>query len=124
MSVLLISFCIFWNEEYCEYSQSRNTHKWQNAPSNLCLKNSNPVKTLFFVGFFRGLDVHPQTLSRFAAQEDTSSVKILEVIYADEITHVAAGLRWFTYICSKEERVRNKCHLSHVWFCPALLHSY
>ncbi|XP_053348320.1 uncharacterized protein HI_0077 [Clarias gariepinus] len=52
----------------------------------------------------RGLDVHPQTLSRFAAQEDTSSVKILEVIYSDEITHVAAGLRWFTYICSKEER--------------------
>uniref|UniRef100_A0A8C1S2X0 Si:ch73-314g15.3 n=1 Tax=Cyprinus carpio TaxID=7962 RepID=A0A8C1S2X0_CYPCA len=52
----------------------------------------------------RGLDVHPQTLSRFAAQGDTSSVKVLEVIYADEITHVAAGLRWFTYICSKEGR--------------------
>lgn len=50
--------------------------------------------------------MHPQTLARFAAQEDTSSVKILEVIYTDEITHVAAGLRWFTYICSKEERVR------------------
>ncbi|KAF4111110.1 uncharacterized protein HI_0077 isoform X2 [Onychostoma macrolepis] len=52
----------------------------------------------------RGLDVHPQTLSRFAAQGDTSSVKVLEVIYADEITHVAAGLRWFTHICSKEGR--------------------
>ncbi|KAK2913829.1 hypothetical protein QQF64_030379 [Cirrhinus molitorella] len=52
----------------------------------------------------RGLDVHPQTLSRFAAQGDTSSVNVLEVIYADEITHVAAGLRWFTYICSKEGR--------------------
>uniref|UniRef100_A0A671QBQ6 Si:ch73-314g15.3 n=1 Tax=Sinocyclocheilus anshuiensis TaxID=1608454 RepID=A0A671QBQ6_9TELE len=33
-----------------------------------------------------------ETLSRFA------------VIYADEITHVATGLRWFTYICSKEGR--------------------
>uniref|UniRef100_W5N9U7 Si:ch73-314g15.3 n=2 Tax=Lepisosteus oculatus TaxID=7918 RepID=W5N9U7_LEPOC len=52
----------------------------------------------------RGLDVHPQTLSRFAAQGDQSSVKALEVIYADEITHVAAGLRWFTYICTKERR--------------------
>ncbi|XP_051558799.1 uncharacterized protein HI_0077 isoform X2 [Myxocyprinus asiaticus] len=52
----------------------------------------------------RGLDVHPQTLSRFATQADTSSVKVLEVIYTDEITHVAAGLRWFTYICSKEGR--------------------
>ncbi|KAK6476841.1 hypothetical protein HHUSO_G23345 [Huso huso] len=52
----------------------------------------------------RGLDVHPQTLARFAAQSDESSVKILEVIYRDEITHVAAGLRWFTYICAKEKR--------------------
>ncbi|XP_036400365.1 uncharacterized protein HI_0077 [Megalops cyprinoides] len=52
----------------------------------------------------RGLDVHPQTLSRFAAQDDTSSVKVLEVIYSDEITHVAAGLKWFTYICSEEGR--------------------
>ncbi|KAL1007519.1 hypothetical protein UPYG_G00087860 [Umbra pygmaea] len=52
----------------------------------------------------RGLDVHPQTLSRFAAQGDGSSVEVLEVIYRDEITHVAAGLRWFTYICSQEER--------------------
>uniref|UniRef100_A0A673WBT0 Si:ch73-314g15.3 n=1 Tax=Salmo trutta TaxID=8032 RepID=A0A673WBT0_SALTR len=33
-----------------------------------------------------------------------SSVEVLEVIYRDEITHVAAGLRWFTYICSQEER--------------------
>ncbi|KAG7468141.1 hypothetical protein MATL_G00139600 [Megalops atlanticus] len=52
----------------------------------------------------RGLDVHPQTLSRFAAQDDMSSVKVLEVIYSDEITHVAAGLKWFTYICSEEGR--------------------
>ncbi|KAJ8340332.1 hypothetical protein SKAU_G00349650 [Synaphobranchus kaupii] len=50
----------------------------------------------------RGLDVHPQTLSRFAAQGDESSVQVLEVIYSDEITHVAAGLKWFTYICSKK----------------------
>ncbi|KAM6980220.1 uncharacterized protein FYW47_019370 [Aplochiton taeniatus] len=52
----------------------------------------------------RGLDVHPQTLSRFASQGDRGSVDLLEVIYRDEITHVAAGLKWFTYICSEEER--------------------
>ncbi|XP_053573555.1 uncharacterized protein HI_0077 isoform X2 [Bombina bombina] len=52
----------------------------------------------------RGLDVHPQTLQRFCAQGDESSVRILEVIYADEITHVATGLKWFTYICTKEEQ--------------------
>lgn len=59
----------------------------------------------------RGLDVHPQTLSRFAAQGDAKSVEALEVIYADEITHVAAGLRWFTYVCGEEDRVRQ----SHSW---------
>ncbi|XP_062405735.1 uncharacterized protein si:ch73-314g15.3 [Sardina pilchardus] len=52
----------------------------------------------------RGLDVHPQTLSRFAAQGDAQSVEALEVIYSDEITHVAAGLRWFTYVCGEEGR--------------------
>ncbi|KAG8440756.1 hypothetical protein GDO86_006482 [Hymenochirus boettgeri] len=52
----------------------------------------------------RGLDVHPQTLQRFSAQGDESTVAILEVIYRDEITHVAAGLKWFTYICTKEQR--------------------
>ncbi|KAM4677282.1 uncharacterized protein HI_0077-like [Discoglossus pictus] len=52
----------------------------------------------------RGLDVHPQTLKRFSAQGDESSVQVLEVIYTDEITHVAAGLKWFTYICTKEQR--------------------
>ncbi|XP_029904103.1 uncharacterized protein LOC115356933 [Myripristis murdjan] len=52
----------------------------------------------------RGLDVHPQTLSRFAAQGDRDSVEVLEIIYRDEITHVAAGLRWFTHICSQEGR--------------------
>ncbi|XP_069481202.1 uncharacterized protein HI_0077-like isoform X2 [Ambystoma mexicanum] len=52
----------------------------------------------------RGLDVHAQTLNRFAAQGDEESVKVLEVIYTDEITHVAAGLKWFTHICAEEER--------------------
>nr|XP_033776723.1 uncharacterized protein HI_0077-like isoform X2 [Geotrypetes seraphini]XP_033776724.1 uncharacterized protein HI_0077-like isoform X2 [Geotrypetes seraphini] len=52
----------------------------------------------------RGLDIHPQTLNRFATQGDEASVKLLEIIYTDEITHVAAGLKWFTYICSKENR--------------------
>lgn len=57
-----------------------------------------------FLHLYRGLDVHPQTLSRFASQGDRGSVDLLEVIYRDEITHVAAGLKWFTYICSEEGR--------------------
>ncbi|CAM9411672.1 unnamed protein product [Lampetra fluviatilis] len=47
----------------------------------------------------RGLDVHPQTRARFAAQGDSESVLVLDTLYEDEVTHVAAGLRWFTYLC-------------------------
>ena len=51
----------------------------------------------------RGLDVHPKTQERFDRQKDQESVDILEVIYTDEITHVAAGIRWFTYICQHSD---------------------
>ncbi|XP_069101791.1 uncharacterized protein [Argopecten irradians] len=50
----------------------------------------------------RGLDVQPKTLAKFASQKDTKSVDVLKVIYSDEITHVAAGLRWFTYVCQHQ----------------------
>jgi uncharacterized ferritin-like protein (DUF455 family) len=50
----------------------------------------------------RGLDVHPQTRLRFLNQKDDESVKLLDILYEDEITHVAAGLKWFQYICDKE----------------------
>ncbi|XP_061173710.1 uncharacterized protein LOC133182870 isoform X2 [Saccostrea echinata] len=48
----------------------------------------------------RGLDVQPKILEKFAKNNDPESAAILEVIFRDEITHVAAGLRWFTYVCS------------------------
>lgn len=53
----------------------------------------------------RGLDVHPQTRLRFANQNDEDSVKLLDILYKDEITHVAAGLKWFQYVCKKENYV-------------------
>ncbi|XP_071942095.1 uncharacterized protein HI_0077-like [Antedon mediterranea] len=53
----------------------------------------------------RGLDVHPKTQERFDRQGDKESVKLLDVIYKDEITHVAAGMKWFTYICNNSQPV-------------------
>ncbi len=49
----------------------------------------------------RGLDVHPQTRLRFLKAGDDVSVKLLDELYEDEITHVAAGIKWFQYSCSK-----------------------
>ena len=49
----------------------------------------------------RGLDVHPQTRLRFLNQKDDISVALLDILYKDEITHVAAGIKWFQYGCQK-----------------------
>lgn len=48
----------------------------------------------------RGLDVQPKTLEKFANNNDTESAAILDIIFREEITHVAAGLRWFTWVCN------------------------
>ena len=47
----------------------------------------------------RGLDVNPVTIRKFAAAGDTESVESLQTIHLDEITHVAAGHRWLTFLC-------------------------
>lgn len=49
----------------------------------------------------RGLDVTPAMIDRFAAIGDGESAAALEVIYKDEIGHVAAGVRWFDYLCAR-----------------------
>ncbi|TFK51211.1 DUF455-domain-containing protein [Heliocybe sulcata] len=50
----------------------------------------------------RGLDVNPATIEKFRRQGDVESVKVLEIIHTDEVTHVTAGHRWFTWLCGKE----------------------
>lgn len=49
----------------------------------------------------RGLDVNPGTIERFRKAGDEDSVKVMEVIHADEVTHVTSGHRWFTWICKQ-----------------------
>ncbi len=46
----------------------------------------------------RGLDVTPAMIERLGAAGDCDSVAILRIILADEITHVAAGRRWFSHL--------------------------
>lgn len=48
----------------------------------------------------RGLDVMPTTISRFRNGGDDQTADLLEsVIYPEEITHCAAGVKWFRYLC-------------------------
>jgi len=49
----------------------------------------------------RGLDVTPVMIARFKRQADDATVSILETILSDEVDHVAAGHRWFKYLCQK-----------------------
>lgn len=51
----------------------------------------------------RGLDVNPMTIEKFRKSGDLESVKALEIIHHDEITHVTTGHRWLTWICDQEE---------------------
>ncbi|KAF5319242.1 hypothetical protein D9619_008707 [Psilocybe cf. subviscida] len=53
----------------------------------------------------RGLDVNPATIERFRKAGDTETVKVMEIIHADEVTHVTSGHRWFTWICANEGNV-------------------
>jgi len=46
----------------------------------------------------RGLDVTPQMIKKLKETGDKTSAEILQVIYTDEIGHVAAGARWFNTI--------------------------
>lgn len=50
----------------------------------------------------RGLDVTPATVERLRRLGDDESADILDAIYEDEISHVAAGCRWFKFICATE----------------------
>lgn len=46
----------------------------------------------------RGVDTTPATLARLDGNGDTATPPVLQIILDDEITHVAAGVRWFRYL--------------------------
>ncbi len=51
----------------------------------------------------RGLDVTPAMIQRLKAVNDADSAAVLEVIYRDEIGHVAIGRRWFLWACEARQ---------------------
>ncbi len=49
----------------------------------------------------RGLDVTPPMIERLRRAGDAASAAVLEMIYRDEISHVAVGSRWFRRLCAE-----------------------
>lgn len=50
----------------------------------------------------RGLDVTPGMIEVFRNAKDTQTLAALEVIYAEEVAHVAYGSKWFNWLCGRE----------------------
>lgn len=51
----------------------------------------------------RGLDVTPGMIEIFRKAEATSAVEALEVIYSEEVHHVAYGSKWFHFLCGRHD---------------------
>ncbi len=49
----------------------------------------------------RGLDVTPGMIQQFKSLKDTETVAALEIIYAEEVGHVAYGSKWFHFLCGR-----------------------
>ena len=49
----------------------------------------------------RGLDVTPAMIERMRGFDDHATADILDIIYRDEIGHVAIGKRWFDWTCGE-----------------------
>ncbi len=50
----------------------------------------------------RGLDVTPAMIDKLEHVGDLESAAVLQVIYADEVRHVALGRKWFEFACAAQ----------------------
>ncbi|AZV78540.1 DUF455 family protein [Parasedimentitalea marina] len=50
----------------------------------------------------RGLDVTPKMIELFEKAGDTAAVDSLNIIYTEEVSHVAYGSKWFNFGCGRE----------------------
>ena len=50
----------------------------------------------------RGLDVTPGMIDIFRKAKVTRAVDALELIYSEEVSHVAYGSKWFHFLCGRE----------------------
>ncbi|MDQ6954931.1 MAG: ferritin-like domain-containing protein [Mariprofundaceae bacterium] len=51
----------------------------------------------------RGLDVTPSIQKKFVNVGDSHAATLLDIIFNDEVGHVAIGTRWFRYVCKQRQ---------------------
>lgn len=51
----------------------------------------------------RGLDVTPDMINLFRKAGESGAVAALETIYAEEVSHVAYGSKWFHFLCGRHD---------------------
>lgn len=51
----------------------------------------------------RGLDVTPGMIEIFRKAKDQMAVDAMEVIYGEEVAHVAYGSKWFHFLCGRHD---------------------
>jgi len=51
----------------------------------------------------RGLDVTPGMIALFEKAGDDAAVAAMQVIYAEEVHHVAYGAKWFHFLCGRHD---------------------
>lgn len=51
----------------------------------------------------RGLDVTPGMIAMFTKAGDMDTVAAMEVIYGEEVGHVAYGSKWFHFLCGRHD---------------------
>ena len=51
----------------------------------------------------RGLDVSPGMIKIFQNAGETQAVEAMQVIYGEEVAHVAYGSKWFHFLCGRHD---------------------
>ncbi len=51
----------------------------------------------------RGLDVTPTMIEKLKNSGDLKSAQCLQIIYEEEVNHVAIGVKWFTFVAKKSK---------------------
>ena len=51
----------------------------------------------------RGLDVTPAIMAKLRKAGDVGSIAQLQIIYAEEVGHVALGAKWFEHLCHETQ---------------------